>query len=90
MRGISVTYFVFILYICVWVYWGDGNKFMYVCICCIYLMDGVSYLYLYKSPFLELKLPCYYDSSMMLKLLVFFSGPSPSLEGVRLKVCTLI
>ena len=31
MRGISVTYFVFILYICVWVYWGDGNKFMYVC-----------------------------------------------------------
>ena len=23
--------FVFILYICVWVYWGDGNKFMYVC-----------------------------------------------------------
>ena len=33
--GISVTYFVFILYICVWVYWGDGNKFMYVCkLCC--------------------------------------------------------
>ena len=28
--AISVTYFVFILYICVWVYWGDGNKFMYV------------------------------------------------------------
>ena len=22
---------VFVLYICVWVYWGDGNKFMYVC-----------------------------------------------------------
>ena len=29
MRGISATYFVFILYICVWVYWGDGNKCMY-------------------------------------------------------------
>ena len=27
----SVTYFIFILYICVWVYWVDGNKFMYVC-----------------------------------------------------------
>ena len=33
MRGITVTYFVFILYICVWVYWGDGNKLcMYVCL----------------------------------------------------------
>ena len=28
--GISVAYFVFVLYICVWVYWGDSNKFMYV------------------------------------------------------------
>ena len=32
MRGINVTYFlfIFILYICVWVYWGDGKKTMYV------------------------------------------------------------
>ena len=38
MRGISVTYFVFILYICVWVYWGDGNKFMFICMyVCMYV-----------------------------------------------------
>ncbi len=33
-----VAYFVFLLYICVWVYWVDGNKFMYVCMyVCMYV-----------------------------------------------------
>ena len=29
---------MYVLYICVWVYWGDGNKFMYVCMyVCMYV-----------------------------------------------------
>ena len=45
MRGISVTYFVFILYICVWVYWEDGNKFMYLVICLYVIILANKHLY---------------------------------------------
>ncbi len=42
MRGISATYFVFIMYICVWV---DDSKFMYVYVyVCMYVC---MYVFLY-------------------------------------------
>ena len=47
MREISVTYFVFILYICVWVYWGDGNNFISACrYVCMYVCMYQPYYWL--------------------------------------------
>ena len=38
---------IYIVYICVWVYWGDGNKFMYV-----YITDILSTLTEYLATYM--------------------------------------
>ncbi len=46
---VCVTYFVFILYICIWLYWVDGNKFMYVLYVCMYVcMQAWKHVYVHK------------------------------------------